>query len=78
LKLSLKLRQSQLLGIVGSQRLIEFSNNRGLEREKNNVFQQLCRFEHLSVAQWLYNQGEVDIQDDNDMAFKVACQGGRQ
>ena len=69
--------ESVILGIVGSQRLIEFSFNRGLEMERDDLFQQLCRFEHLSVAQWLYNQGEVDIHDENDMAFKVACQGGR-
>jgi hypothetical protein len=53
--------ESVILGIVGSQRLIEFSFNHGLEMERDDLFQQLCRFEHLSLAQWLYNQGEVDI-----------------
>jgi hypothetical protein len=40
------------------------------------VFPSACIYGHLSVAQWLYGLGGVDIHVDNERAFRGACAEG--
>jgi hypothetical protein len=63
-------------GILGSQRLIEYFLEKNFQWNRNNMFIRLCENGHLSVAQWFYGLGGVDIHAENDHAFRGACYNG--
>jgi hypothetical protein len=67
---------SKLIGIVGSQRLIEYFLGSISHSNKNKIFINLCEHGHITVAQWLHTVGEIDIHDNNDEAFQLACLNG--
>ena len=78
---------SKILGIVGSQRLIEYylfgmdssnnnSNSYSNNKLKDEIFLEICNNGHLSVAQWLHSFGNVNIHAKNDQAFRLACLDG--
>jgi hypothetical protein len=67
---------SQLLGKVGSRRLIEYCLTKYHEVNKNDIFSYLCCGGHLSVAQWLYGLGGVNIHAIDEEAFRRACSEG--
>jgi hypothetical protein len=73
-----KLRASFLgiLGLVGSQRLIEYFLENHDKSNKNIIFDRLCHNGHLSVAQWLYGLGGINIHTNKDDAFRFACRRG--
>jgi hypothetical protein len=65
---------SEIIGSVGSQRLIEyFINTYKDEAKKDAIFIELCYNGHLSTAQWLYSLGDVNIHAEEEGAFRLAC-----
>jgi hypothetical protein len=67
-----------VVGKVGSQKLMEYclENYPSIFKDsKNGLFTGLCEYEHLSAAQWLYNQGELDIRWCS-VAFQRSCANG--
>jgi hypothetical protein len=61
------------LGFLGSQRLIEFIAN---ESNRNCIFMGLCTKGHLSLAQWLYSFGDINIHAWMETGFRMACYNG--
>jgi uncharacterized protein len=83
-------RKSKIIGSVGSQRLIEYFLAISPEKDyffsssmdssllaAGAIFQQLCEQGQLSVAQWLYSSGDIDIHAEDDNAFRGACRAGQ-
>jgi hypothetical protein len=60
---------SEIVGIVGSQRLIEYMLQNNKKPSKYQIFIQLCRNGHLSVAQWFYGLGGIDIHVLDEKSF---------
>jgi hypothetical protein len=53
--------------------MIEYKNK---SRNKNFIFHESCSYGHISVAQWLYGLGNVNIHARNDIAFQIVCLNG--
>jgi hypothetical protein len=66
---------SKIVGFLGSQRLIEYCLHEH-NSNKDEVFISLCRHDHLLVAQWLYDGGDVNIYASKNDAFRYACYYG--
>jgi hypothetical protein len=67
---------SDAMGIVGSQRLIEYFLGIDSQVLKNHLFLSLCRHGHVNVAQWFHSLGDVDSHSYDDIAFLMACVNG--
>jgi hypothetical protein len=68
---------SQIIGSIGSQRLIEYYLVKYAEQfSRDDIFIGICSNGHLSVAQWLYSLGDIDIHSEKDEAFRLACAFG--
>jgi hypothetical protein len=64
-----------ILGYVGSEMVIVyFLQKNQVQLSKEEVFVQLCREGHLSVAQWLHSLGGVNIHSLDDEVFQYACE----
>ena len=52
--------------------------NRHLDRHAGDehAFCWSCRNGHLTIAQWLYSLGDVNIHADNEHAFRWSCRNG--
>jgi hypothetical protein len=70
---------ASILGIVGSQRLIEYFlsiDNSNSRLENDQIFLGLCYIGHLSVAQWLYSLGNMNNHTFIDLTFQSTCSKG--
>jgi hypothetical protein len=66
----------RVLGIIGSQRLIEFVMENDPSLNKNGLMTTLCENGHLSLAKWLRDLGGVDFHLGDSMSFEYACLNG--
>jgi hypothetical protein len=64
---------SEIIGSIGSQRLIEYFLETNNHANKDLIFIQLCANGNLFLAQWLYQLGNVNIHTEYDDAFHEAC-----
>jgi hypothetical protein len=66
-----------VVGLIGSQRLIEYFSKNYPQVDNHRMFIMLCENGHLSVAQWLQNLHSVDIHAQHEQAFRKFCKNGQ-
>jgi hypothetical protein len=67
---------SEIIGRIGSQRLIKYFSDKNHLLEPNVIFIELYASNHLSTAQWFNSFGEVNMSSLYDEVFRDVCRKG--